>query len=157
MITISKEFSWSSAHRILFHPKCGRLHGHNYRMEVQLRYDGDLDAMGFVVDFGDLKSVVKPMIDLVDHRYIVAWGGGPREDKVYEALRHENPDWFVDLPIMTTSAENLSEYFAKAVWNALVYDSNLGLVGPQLHVIVRLWETDSNWAECMYGGEHAGE
>jgi len=72
MIEIYKEFSFDSAHSLPNVPddhKCKRVHGHTYRVRILLR--GKLDEhYGWVEDFGNLKSICKPVIDQLDHRYL---------------------------------------------------------------------------------------
>jgi 6-pyruvoyltetrahydropterin/6-carboxytetrahydropterin synthase len=69
---IFKEFGFEAAHRLPNVPaehKCARLHGHSFRVEVHVR--GPLDAhLGWVMDFADLKAVVEPVIDELDHYYL---------------------------------------------------------------------------------------
>lgn len=64
MYKISKEFHFSAAHQLHGleegHP-CGRLHGHNYVIIVELS-DLALDEVGFVEDYGALKDI-KEFID----------------------------------------------------------------------------------------------
>ena len=67
---ISREYWFSAAHRLEGHPKCGRLHGHNYKVVVEL--EGPVGAKGMLVDYGHLDAIVKPLINLFDHRYIVS-------------------------------------------------------------------------------------
>ena len=66
---ITKKFRFESAHHLPSMPeghKCRRLHGHSFRMEVNVL--GEIDAKtGMVMDFGDIKAVVKPYIDMLDH------------------------------------------------------------------------------------------
>lgn len=66
---IYKEFSFDSAHYLSQVPeghKCGRLHGHTYHLKVFL--EGTIQSpSGWVVDFNDLKAVVKPILEEVDH------------------------------------------------------------------------------------------
>lgn len=69
---IYKEFTFEAAHRLPNVPdghKCKRLHGHSFRVEVHV--SGPLDAtLGWVMDFADLKRVVKPVIARLDHYYL---------------------------------------------------------------------------------------
>lgn len=69
---IFKEFGFEAAHRLPNVPpghKCARLHGHSFRVEVHVR--GELDPrLGWVMDFADLKAVVKPVINQLDHYYL---------------------------------------------------------------------------------------
>ncbi|MFW6122407.1 MAG: 6-pyruvoyl trahydropterin synthase family protein [Petrotogales bacterium] len=58
----------SCAHMIRNHKgKCSKLHGHNYKVTVELEIL-DLNDMGMVVDFGDVKSV----IDDYDHKTLIS-------------------------------------------------------------------------------------
>lgn len=69
---IFREFTFEAAHRLPQVPadhKCFRLHGHSYRLEVHVQGKVDPTA-GWVMDFADIKAVVKPMIDQLDHYYL---------------------------------------------------------------------------------------
>ena len=69
---IWKEFGFESAHRLPRVPeghKCGRLHGHSFRVRVALRGTPGADT-GWVLDFADLKEAWKPLHDALDHRYL---------------------------------------------------------------------------------------
>ena len=69
--TVSKRFSFEAAHSLPHLPlghKCRNTHGHSYVVEVFCC--GPLDARGFVVDYAELSEVMKPIIDLLDHRNI---------------------------------------------------------------------------------------
>ena len=72
MYQISKQFHFSAAHRLAWLPpahKCHNLHGHDYHVEVVLESE-ELDAFGFVVDYGDL-APIKEFIDSEwDHQYL---------------------------------------------------------------------------------------
>jgi 6-pyruvoyltetrahydropterin/6-carboxytetrahydropterin synthase len=66
-----KDFSFSAAHslsKVCDGHQCMRLHGHNYRVRIEC--SGDLDDKDMVIDFADIKAVVKPMIDALDHQNI---------------------------------------------------------------------------------------
>ena len=49
--------------------KCGRLHGHSFRVELRLRGTVD-EQMGWFRDFADVKSAFKPLEDQLDHHYL---------------------------------------------------------------------------------------
>lgn len=72
MTEIFREFTFEAAHRLPNVPtghKCARLHGHSYRVAVHVA--GDLHPeLGWIMDFGDLKAIVKPIIDQLDHYYL---------------------------------------------------------------------------------------
>ncbi len=69
---IFKEFTFEAAHRLPNVPpdhKCGRLHGHSFRVAVHV--EGPVDAtVGWVRDFAELSSAIKPLIDRLDHYYL---------------------------------------------------------------------------------------
>lgn len=69
---IFKEFTFEAAHRLPNVPaghKCGRLHGHSFNVVVYVQ--GDVQgSSGWVMDFGDLKQVVQPIYDRLDHYYL---------------------------------------------------------------------------------------
>ncbi len=74
MLTIWKEFHFSASHVLNELPEnhpCGRIHGHNYVVVVELSAPHDqLNKAGFVRDFGEL-GVVKSWIDEeIDHRHL---------------------------------------------------------------------------------------
>ncbi len=97
MFTIKKEFYFSASHIIEGLPDghpCGRLHGHNYTVELILAAE-ILDKTGFVVDYGDLQPFKDIIDNELDHRHLNDIVPGP------------------------TSAENLAYYLfqrAKAIW-----------------------------------------
>ncbi|HXP90252.1 MAG TPA: 6-carboxytetrahydropterin synthase QueD [Fibrobacteria bacterium] len=69
---IWKEFGFESAHLLPRVPeghKCGRLHGHSFRVRVGIRgIPGD--ESGWVMDFADLKEAWRPVHEILDHRYL---------------------------------------------------------------------------------------
>ena len=72
MYTISKQFQFSASHLLdglpVEHP-CGRLHGHNYVVEIVLESQ-HLDHVGFVRDYKEL-GLFKDYIDTtLDHQHL---------------------------------------------------------------------------------------
>ncbi len=67
-MNLTTRFTFDAAHRILGHPgKCGYLHGHTYHLEVTVASER-LDALGMVMDFDDLRALVrKAVLDRWDH------------------------------------------------------------------------------------------
>lgn len=74
---VIKQIDFCYGHRLLdYDGICRHPHGHNAVAEVEVRTD-DLDRRGMVVDFADVKRIVKGWIDReIDHRMI---------------LRHDDP------------------------------------------------------------------
>ena len=56
-----------SAHYLPGHPKCGNLHGHTYRVEVII--EGE-HKDGMVMDFADLKKIVRATLEEFDHKLL---------------------------------------------------------------------------------------
>ena len=69
---ITQAFTFESAHRLPHVPaghRCANLHGHSYRVELQL--DGPVDpSTGFVIDFFDIEAVFQPLLARLDHHYL---------------------------------------------------------------------------------------
>jgi len=70
MFTIFKDFTFSAAHSIRGHTGgCENLHGHNYRVRIYLQAR-ELDSLGMVMDFADLKAMAGEILGSWDHRVI---------------------------------------------------------------------------------------
>ena len=69
---IYKHFVFDSAHFLPNVPeghKCKNVHGHTYKLT--LFFEGEIDPeMGWLIDFGEIKKVVSPIIDRVDHKLL---------------------------------------------------------------------------------------
>ena len=69
---IFKEFTVEAAHRLPNVPaghKCGRLHGHSFRLEIHLIGNVGTET-GWVLDFADIKAAFKPLEAQLDHNYL---------------------------------------------------------------------------------------
>jgi 6-pyruvoyltetrahydropterin/6-carboxytetrahydropterin synthase len=67
---IAKEFHWEMGHRLPEHfGKCKNIHGHSYRMIVEL--EGSINDNGMILDYFDLKRIVNPIIEQLDHAFMV--------------------------------------------------------------------------------------
>jgi 6-pyruvoyltetrahydropterin/6-carboxytetrahydropterin synthase len=54
------------AHMLSGHPKCGRLHGHTYRIDLVI--EGPNQG-GMVVDFAELRAELRAVLQDYDHRH----------------------------------------------------------------------------------------
>jgi 6-pyruvoyltetrahydropterin/6-carboxytetrahydropterin synthase len=90
MFEVTVEAGFSSGHYLRnYQGKCENPHGHNYRVLVTLVGE-ELDPTGLLLDFKLLKTLLRPVVDYLDHQMIN------------------------DLPPFTElnpSAENLARYF----------------------------------------------
>ena len=86
---ITKIFTFDSSHMLDGHDgKCQNLHGHTYKLEITVS-DGIIRGGpkdGMVMDFADLKAIVKQHItDPFDHAFIYDGGNG-RESQIAALL-----------------------------------------------------------------------
>jgi 6-pyruvoyltetrahydropterin/6-carboxytetrahydropterin synthase len=89
------ERNFSSAHQLRgYKGKCENLHGHNYKIEIYVR-GSELNNIGLLIDFGDVKSAADEVIKYLDHRNI-----------------NELPPFDVEL---NSSAENLARFILEYV------------------------------------------
>ena len=89
------ERNFSSAHQLRgYKGKCENLHGHNYRVEIYAR-GSELNNIGLLVDFGELKEAADEVVAYLDHRNI-----------------NELPPFDEEL---NPSAENLARYILERV------------------------------------------
>jgi len=74
---ITRDFTFEAAHylpNVAEGHKCGRMHGHSYRLTVAVA--GDIDRRtGWVVDFAEIDAAVKPFVALLDHQTLNHVGG----------------------------------------------------------------------------------
>ncbi len=67
-VKIIKDFS--SAHNLReYQGNCENLHGHNWKVEAYLK-SKELDSLGMVEDFRNLKRELKAILDELDHVYL---------------------------------------------------------------------------------------
>lgn len=68
-MTIYKQFTFDAAHFLPNVPeghRCRQVHGHTYHLTIFV--SGPVQAQeGWVIDFKELKAVVKPLVDKLDH------------------------------------------------------------------------------------------
>jgi len=90
MYEITVEDTFAAGHYLRnYKGKCENPHGHNYKVRITLAGQ-KLDQAGLLVDFKDLREVMKRTIDRLDHKMI----------NEVEPFTELNP-----------SAENLAKYF----------------------------------------------
>lgn len=71
-VQLVKEFRFEAAHRLPMVPddhKCARLHGHSFRVDVEVAGPIDPQA-GWLIDYADIKSAFSPIHGQLDHYYL---------------------------------------------------------------------------------------
>lgn len=90
---IGKTYAFSAAHHLTGVPPdhpCARLHGHNYRVDVELF--GEIDPVsGFArgIDFADLDRAMKPVIERMDHRLMNDVVANPTAENIARYIAQE--------------------------------------------------------------------
>jgi 6-pyruvoyltetrahydropterin/6-carboxytetrahydropterin synthase len=85
-VQIRKHFTFEAAHVLPHHPgKCGRMHGHSYRLEVAIR--GPLHdhghAQGMIEDFDTIKRIVRgECVDILDHQTLNELVENPTAERI---------------------------------------------------------------------------
>jgi len=70
MYEVTVEAGFSAGHYLRnYRGKCENPHGHNYKVRITLR-GRELDVAGLLLDFKQLKQVMRPAIDRLDHQMI---------------------------------------------------------------------------------------
>ena len=129
---IAKEFRWEMGHRLLEHKgKCYNLHGHSYKLLVE--FNGSVDSHGMVIDYFDVKKIVGPIVDELDHSVVV----NKQDIELLEALKKLNSA-FVVIDFEST-AENLCRYFLKKI-------CDIGLPDNIDEIMVKVFETETTYA-----------
>lgn len=129
-------------HRLPFHEAgCQNIHGHSYVLWVELR--GIQDSNGMVMDYLDLKAIVQPIIDQLDHSFLC----DERDDVMKQFFATNSMK--VNYVSFTTTAENLARWIAESIVQRLrVFQTETGLFASDLkNLVVRVQETVSSYAE----------
>jgi len=116
-VTIEETFAAGHALRN-YRGKCENVHGHNYRCQVTLE-GAELDEIGLLVDFVELKRVVHGVLDKLDHQWL-----------------NEYPPF----DVLNPSAENMARYIYQQVAEGLKVREGVRIA------LVKLWETDTAYA-----------
>jgi 6-pyruvoyltetrahydropterin/6-carboxytetrahydropterin synthase len=71
-VELVKEYRFEAAHRLPNVPpghKCARLHGHSFRIELEIR--GPVDpTTGWFIDYARIDEVFAPLLSRLDHYYL---------------------------------------------------------------------------------------
>ena len=129
MYSVTKRIDFCYGHRLLDHDGvCRHVHGHNAVAEIEVRAE-TLDSRDMVVDFGDIKRLVKEWIDReLDHRMILR-----DDDPLVKALQA------LGEPVYLLDSNPTAERIARLLFDV---SRERGLAVER----VTLWETPSSWA-----------
>lgn len=130
---IAKEFKWEMGHRLTFHEdKCKNLHGHSYKMMVEI--EGKPDKNGMVLDYYIMKELFDPVIDKLDHGFIVL---DTDKELIDFLIKFDSKHVVVNFE---PTAENLCIYFLDEI-------KNIKLPENIRKIKIRVFETENTYAE----------
>ncbi len=97
---------------------CENIHGHNYRVEIVFAGE-QLDETGLLVDFIDVRDVLRQAIAYLDHQFI-----------------NDRPPF----DVLNPSAENMAKYFHDEMRKGM----QAGMMKVPVRIqSVKVWETDT--------------
>jgi 6-pyruvoyltetrahydropterin/6-carboxytetrahydropterin synthase len=122
MFEVTVEQTFAAGHALReYKGKCENVHGHNYRVQVTVE-GGQLNRIGLLVDFVELKRVVREVVDRLDHQFI---------------------NDLEPFTVLNPSAENMAKYFYDEVshrMNQPGFDTSARISQ------IKIWETDTSIA-----------
>ena len=121
MFEITVEDTFAAGHYLRnYRGKCENPHGHNYKLRVTLMGE-ELDRAGLLLDFKDLKDVIRAVVDRLDHQMI---------------------NDLEPFTVLNPSAENLARHFYEQTSQRLRTTTN----GRVRVKDVTVWETETTTA-----------
>jgi len=147
LVVDSPQMRFSSSHFIVEHEKCERIHGHNYKVKIELK--GELDKNRMVMDFRMIKDVVLEVIDRLDHKLLLPSKNGTmklvkKEDQIevttatkFYSIPKED---YLLLPIKSTTAEDLSKY---------IFDE----LKKQIPLVTKVYVSETDGSTAFYHEE----
>lgn len=143
IIRVTKSFNFETAHALYgYDGKCKNIHGHSYKLYVTVKgtpiADNSNPKFGMVIDFGDIKKIVKAeVVDLFDHAILL------NENSPHKALGEQliAEGHKVIFTPYQPSCENMLIDMVNRIKPHL--DSSIQLQGLRLH------ETETSYAEWL--------
>ena len=115
MFEVTVEQTFAAGHALRnYKGKCENVHGHNFKVQVVIEGE-KLDDTGLLVDFIDVKSALRGIIERLDHVFL---------------------NDIAPFDVKNPSAENIAEYFYTELTRRLTASVPVRLRE------VRVWETD---------------
>jgi 6-pyruvoyltetrahydropterin/6-carboxytetrahydropterin synthase len=140
-IRITKQFTFETGHALYgYDGKCKNVHGHSYKLSVTVIGKPITDdtnvKFGMVIDFGDLKKIVKEeVVDIFDHATVFNQNT-PHIELAKELRDREHHVILVDYQ---PTSENMVIDFAEKIKNRLPTSVKL--------FSLKLQETETSFAE----------
>lgn len=138
MIHLEKKFRFEAAHRLSkdYPNKCKHIHGHSWNGKIVVEYAWNkLDKYDMAVDYADLKAIINPAIELLDHSLLL-W----ENDEFVELLKDKTD-------IQKFDGNPTSEVIARALY----FNFANGIVERGLNcVLVSVEIEETCTTKCIY-------
>ena len=149
-VRVTKDYLvFSAAHFITFNGNiCERLHGHNYRVEVEIA--APLDENSYVIDFIALRNATKEIVDELDHHVLLPTEHDQirvQSTETEVTATFEDRRWIfprgdcVLLPVANTTAELLARFIGRE----LIVRLSLAAAHPYTQLTVGIDENNGQW------------
>jgi 6-pyruvoyltetrahydropterin/6-carboxytetrahydropterin synthase len=140
---VAKRFRWEAAHRLPWHEgDCRFIHGHSYRMMVEVEGEPTEDTPGggsMLIDFKHVKRLVKPLVEQMDHATIVS----STDSDLKEALSA------IDSKVYEMDADSTAENLSEHVAGHIVTEGWELLKKHGIETVrVKVWETETCYSEA---------
>jgi len=129
-VHVTKDYlKFSAAHFIAYKGFRETLHGHNYRVTVDI--EGDLGAQGYVLDFGIVKRIARRLCNRLDEKMLIPAQSDClqiREEAGQVSVRYGDDEFrfpakdVLLVPIAHSSAEELARYLAGEIRHELLVE-----------------------------------
>jgi len=146
---------FSAAHFISGHDPCGRLHGHNFCVKVNV--EGRPDEYGMVVDFFTIEGAIRSILTDMDHKILIAKRHAIVADGI---VRFMTTDGEIRVPrdavAILDVKETTSELLADHILSKVLANSDLDLGGIS-SIAVGITESDGRvgWSKMCLRSKRA--
>jgi 6-pyruvoyltetrahydropterin/6-carboxytetrahydropterin synthase len=147
-IRITKQFNFETGHALYgYDGKCKNVHGHSYKLSVTVIGKPITDSthvkFGMVIDFSDLKKIVKEeIVDIFDHATVF----NKNTPHIELAAELQSRGHHVILVDYQPTSENMVIDFAQKICSRLPQSIQL--------YSLRLQETETSYAEWFASDNH---
>ncbi len=149
-VRVTKDYLvFSAAHFITFNGNiCERLHGHNYRVEVEIA--APLDENSYVIDFIALRNATQEIVDELDHHVLLPTEHDQirvQSTETEVTATFEDRRWIfpredcVLLPVANTTTELLARFIGHELMTRL----SLPAAHPYTRLKVGVDENNGQW------------
>ena len=153
-VRVTKDYLvFSAGHFITFNGnQCERLHGHNYRVEAEIR--GALDENHYVVDFIALRDALHRITLQLDHHMLLPTqhpmiSVEPDDQEVLVTFEHKRWIFPLDDCVLLPVPNTTTELLAKYIGEQLIADMGETLTANATSIRIAVDENNGQWGEWL--------